>query len=470
MWLTIDKNIGISIIRQVYEQIKSMILEEKLLAGDKLPSTRWLSENLKVSRNVILESYSQLMAEGYVESKSGSCTIVSKGIRFKRDKIKVEEDSKSIEYKKGENNIIDFRSGIPALEMFPKKEWGRLCNNICKDVPYSAFRYCDAEGIIELRQALSKYLFRVRGISCRPEQIMIISGSTQGLSLISKLLYSEGCEIIVEDPIHYGLLNVISSCGYSINSVPVDSKGIITDMIKSDNNVGFAYVTPSHQFPLGSVLPIQRRIELIRFAEKKDCYIVEDDYDSEFRYEGQPINSLYELKPNRVIYIGSFSKILAPALRLGYMLLPEELIPKYLKLKMYTDVHTESISQLVLAQFINDGKLERHIWKMKKEYYKKRQALIGSLSYNFQDGYVVKGEAAGLHLVVQFKNISFTEQVLKKISKQKVKVYPVENYAIHKGRHGNEVILGYGHLSIDEIKDGIKRVKKGITDSSKNEN
>ena len=133
MWLTIDKNIGISIIRQVYQQIKSMILEEKLLAGEKLPSTRWLSENLKVSRNVILEAYAQLMAEGYVESKSGFGTIVSKGIRFKRDKIKVEEYSKSIQH--NDNNIIDFRSGIPALEMFPKKEWGRLFNKVCNDVP-----------------------------------------------------------------------------------------------------------------------------------------------------------------------------------------------------------------------------------------------------------------------------------------------------------------------------------------------
>ena len=144
------------------------------------------------------------------------------------------------------------------------------------------------------------------------------------------------------------------------------------------------------------------------------------------------------------------------------MILPEVLIPKYLSLKMYTDVHTESISQLVLAQFINDGKLEKHIWKMKKEYNKKRQVLINSLSCNFKDEYIIKGEAAGLHLVVQFKNISFTDQVLKEISKQKVKVYPVDNYAIHKGNHNNEVILGYGHLSIDEIEDGVKKVRKGI--------
>lgn len=462
MWLTIDKNSSVSLIRQVYEQIKLMILEGKILAEDKLPSTRWLSQNLNISRNVVLEAYDQLMAEGYIESRRGSGTVVAKGLYFKKVEVKKEKTYSSIEHKRKDSNLIDFRSGIPALDMFPKKEWGNLFKKICSELSYSALRYCEPEGIMELRQALSEYLFRVRGISCRPEQIMIISGSTQGLSLISKLLNSPTSEIIVEDPIHYGLLNVISVYGYSINPIPVDNRGIRTDMLKSSNKVGFVYVTPSHQFPLGGVLPIQRRIELVEFAEKSNCYIVEDDYDSEFRYEGQPLSSLYELEPDKVIYIGSFSKILAPALRLGYMILPDLLIPKYLKLKMYTDVHTESISQRVLAQFINDRKLEKHIWKMKKEYYKKRQVLIDSLNTNFRDEYVIKGHATGLHLVAEFKNVSFTEEVLQKIIQQKVKVYPVEKYAINKGRHRNKIILGYGHLSIGEIKEGVKRIKEGI--------
>lgn len=464
MWMSINKSADISLIRQVYEQIKSMILEEKLLAGDKLPSTRWLSNDLNISRNVILEAYAQLMVEGYTESKKGFGTIVSKGICLKKNQLKVEMQPKKIR-PANDCNIIDFRSGIPDLKMFPKEEWARLLNRICKDMHPSDFRYCGAEGRIELRQALSKYLLNVRGITCTPEQIMIISGSTQGLSLISKLLYSEGKEVIIEDPVHYGLLNVISSCGYSINPVPVDNKGIRTDMIKAGDNLGFMYVTPSHQFPLGGVLPIQRRVELIEFAEKRDCYIVEDDYDSEFRYNGQPISSLYELNPNRVIYIGSFSKILAPALRLGYMLLPESLISAYVSLKIHADVHTETISQLALAQFIEHRKLEKHIWKMKKEYCKKRQALINSLKSNFQDEFIIEGEAAGLHLVIEFKNVSFTKEILSKILKEKVKVYPVEKYAIHKGNHMNKIILGYGHLSIEEIQEGVKRIRKGIISS-----
>nr|WP_297428807.1 PLP-dependent aminotransferase family protein [Clostridium sp.] len=322
------------------------------------------------------------------------------------------------------------------------------------------FRYCDSEGVIELRQELSKYLFRTRGIQSKPEQIVIISGFTQGLSLIAKMLYKSDAEVIVEDPIHYGLLNVISACGYSINSIPVDNKGLKTEMMSPIGKVEFIYVTPSHQFPLGGVMSIQRRIDLVKFDEKNNCYIIEDDYDSEFRYEGQPISSLYELEPSKVIYVGSFSKILAPALRLGYMILPEELLDRYKKLKMYTDVHTESISQLALAEFISEGRLEKHIWKMKKEYSKKRQELIKSLDYYFPNKYIVKGQSADLHLVIEFEDITFNEEILEKIISEKVKVYPVEKHAINKGNHKNEIILGYGHFSIKEIEEGIKRIDK----------
>lgn len=458
MQIIIDKNSELPFIKQIYSQIRNMILEGKLKGEERLPSTRRLSYDLKVSRNVILEAYEELMAEGYIESRPGAGTFVTKELYFKRSKTNPKKNFHKIIHPKSSDDLIDFRSGIPALDMFPKKEWGSLFNKVYSNVEYSKLRYCEPGGTIELREAISKYLFRTRGINCIPEQIMIVSGSTQGLSLISKLLYSEGKEIIVEDPIHYGLLNVISNYGYSISPVEVDNKGIRADEIKTSNKVGFVYVTPSHQFPLGSVLPIQRRIELVKFAEEKNCYIVEDDYDSEIRYDGQQVSSLYELEPDRVIYIGSFSKILAPSLRLGYIILPDALVPKYLKLKMYTDVHTESMSQLVLAKFIDDGKLERHTWKMRKEYAKKRQAVIDGLYNNFLDGCEIEGQAAGLHLVVKFKKISFTNELMKKILQHKVKVYPVEKYAINKGRHKNEIVLGYGHLNVSEITEGIDRL------------
>ncbi|MHB8130018.1 MAG: aminotransferase-like domain-containing protein [Mobilitalea sp.] len=215
--------------------------------------------------------------------------------------------------------------------------------------------------------------------------------------------------------------------------------------------------TPSHQYPLGSILPIQRRVALIQYALENDCYIVEDDYDSEFRYEGQPVNSLYELNPNKVIYIGSFSKILAPAIRLGFILLPDELLSKYNSLKMYTDVHTEVLSQHVLAEFINNGGLEKHIWKMKKIYNQKRQHLIQELTTCFSKEFEVKGQAAGLHVLVHFHNVEFSKELIEKINSYHVIIYPVENFALQSfGYHKNEIILGYSHLSFSEITKGIQ--------------
>jgi GntR family transcriptional regulator/MocR family aminotransferase len=337
-----------------------------------------------------------------------------------------------------------------------------MYNKICSTSTDVVFGYGETEGTLELRTALRDYLLRARGISCRLEQIMITSGSTQGLSLISKLLYRPEAEVIVEDPLHAGLLEVILSNGYSINPVPVDNFGMKSDLLEAEERVSFVYVTPSHQFPLGGILPIKRRIELIRFAEKSNCYIVEDDYDSEIRYEGQPISSLYELEPNRVIYVGSFSKILAPAFRIGYLILPDTLIPEFMKLKRYNDVHTETITQLVLAQFIKEGKLEKHIWKMRKDYSKKRAVLIKSLELNFKGLFEVKGHAAGLHIVVDFKNVSFTEKILKDLESKGVKIYPVEKYAIEKGTHTGEIILGYGHLSIEAIIEGVNRIKEAF--------
>lgn len=354
---------------------------------------------------------------------------------------------------------IDFRSGVPDLTLFPRKEWARLYYNVCNDLPETALRYYPPAGIPELRNALSQYLNRIRGISCSPENIMIISGSTQGLSLISRLLSKEatGTQVIMEDPTHPGLRNVISNIGYHMDGIPADCFGIVTQNLKPSNNTAFIYTTPSHQYPLGGILPIQRRLDLIEYSLENDCYLVEDDYDSEFRFEGQPVSSLYELNPDKVIYIGSFSKILAPALRLGYMLLPDALLAKYKTLKMYSDVHTEAISQYVLAEFIQSGSLEKHIWKMKKLYNQKRKHLLQELSFYFEEEYEIKGQAAGLHVLVHFYQVNFTDELVKQINSNHVKIYPVENYAWQSfGKHTHEIILGYAHLSLSEISEGIQ--------------
>jgi GntR family transcriptional regulator/MocR family aminotransferase len=460
MWITIDKTSHIALSRQVYSQIKELILSGSLAANEKLPSTRSLSKELSLSRNTILESYDQLIAEGYLESKPGSGTTVANGIiKYKSTpSVNISSLAPTPVIKK---DYIDFRSGLPALDLFPQKKWAKLYSDICNTIPASAFDYCSPSGVWELRNSISKYLFRTRGIQCRPEQIMIVSGTTQGLFLISKILYKSDHKVLVEDPIHVGLLNTISSMGYDFVPIKADDKGMNTDLLKPYTNISFIYTTPSHQYPLGGILPIQRRLSLIQYACDNNCYIVEDDYDSEFRYEGAPVSSLYELNPNKVIYIGSFSKLLSPAIRLGFMLLPNELLDTYKPSKMYSDVHTEAISQYVLAEFINNGSLEKHIWKMKKIYAIRRNHLIKELNQYFRNEFQIKGQATGLHIVVAFKNITFTQSLVQQLLEQGIKIYPVEHYCIqNKEEHIHEIILGYAHLSLDQISTGIELLSK----------
>lgn len=457
MWLTIDQESTLSLSRQLYNKIKDIILEGKLLAGEKLPSTRALAQELHLSRNTVLEAYDQLIAEGYLEGRHGSGTVVAQGIQFKQQPASIPSPASTLTYRKDNDNRIDFRSGVPDLEQFPRREWAKLYQKVCYDIPNQDLRYHPPAGAGELSNAIAGYLLRNRGISCDPSEIMIVSGSTQGLSLIGKLLSGTRSEVIVEDPIHHGLLSVISASGYQITAVPADENGLDTSKLMPSSNTSFIYTTPSHQYPLGGILPIQRRQALIRYAQENDCYIVEDDYDSEFRYEGQPVNSLYELLPERVIYLGSFSKILAPALRLGYILLPKALYERYRLLKMYSDVHTEILSQYVLAEFINSGGLERHIRKMKKLYSSKRKQLLQELENYFPGEYEIKGHAAGLHVLVHFHYISFTKELMEQLRIRQIRVYPVEDFAVeHLHRHENEVILGYSHLSQSEISTGIQ--------------
>jgi GntR family transcriptional regulator / MocR family aminotransferase len=458
LWINIDKESEISLVMQVYKGIKSYILDCKLVAGQKLPSTRSLAMQLGISRNVILDVYEQLTAEGYVESKHGSGTRVADGVGLNRLPNKVYPQLLAREGKNSEDGLIDFRSGVPALELFPKKEWGKLLKEACDEASIQFLGYNSPEGIMELRREISEYLFRVRGIDCLPEQIFITSGATQGASLISKLLYNPDASINVEDPTNKGIFKVISS-GYGINTIPVDSEGLMTEFLNEDSNVAFTYVTPSHQFPLGGILSAKRRIELINYARETKSYIIEDDYDSEFRYDGHPVSSIFELDPQRVIYIGSFSKIFAPALRLGYVILPDSLSKSFTKIKVFSDVHTEAFVQIAMAKYIKNGSLLRHINKMKKVYVKRRKVLIEELKANFESKVIISGKSTGLHIVAEFLKYEFSESFVQKAIRHGVRVYPVEYHAIKKGNHTNKLLMGYGHLSEACIKEGILRLK-----------
>jgi GntR family transcriptional regulator/MocR family aminotransferase len=461
IWVPLNRTLDIPLTKQIYEQLRERILNNDLKAGQRLASTRQLSNELKVSRNIVLDAYEQLYAEGFIEGLHGSGTYVAEGASLKQGKdIELPTLSVNNSNLHQEEGVVNFRSGIPALDLFPRKVWGTLAKRICSETSHNSFGYDSPEGRLELREVLSEYLLRMRGVRCHPDQLVITSGATQGLSLVAKLLTSPNDEVIIEDPITHEIQTIFQSQGASLYPVPVDQDGMMTNKLPLNRKPSFIFVTPSHQFPLGGTLPIQRRIKLIEFARNNDCFIVEDDYDSEFRYEGSPISSLQGLDQDRTIYIGTFSKILSPALRLGYLILPPNLIEKCRNLKWFSDLHTPSLDQLILADFIKEGYLERHILKMKKIYKKKRDVLKIFLNATFRDAVDIYGDSTGLHIVVRFKGISFTDKLLNELKKNKVKVYPVKLHTMKKGGYNDCLILGYGNLSEEQIERGIMKIKE----------
>jgi len=460
LWIPIDRSLDIPLFRQVYLQIREQILNGDLQSEEKLPSTRELSSELNVSRNVILEAYDQLLAEGFLVAKRGAGTFVAEGAFLEQHK-----KAPLFHWSEDENNedhIINFRSGIPSLDLFPRKTWAKLSHSTWNEASPSTFGYDLPEGRQELRQVLSRYLLKTRGVDCHPEQIVITSGATQALTLVSKLLLSPDDTVIMEDPITNDIQTIFKTSGALLYPIPVDEYGMKTSLLPLNNIPRFIFVTPSHQFPLGGTLPIQRRIQLINYSRKTNCYLVEDDYDSEFRYEGPPVSSLQGLEPERVLYIGSFSKILSPALRMGYLILPSHLIEKCRSLKWFSDLHTPSLNQLILARFIDDGYLERHISKMKKIYKSRRNFLIHCLKTTFSNKVNIIGYSTGLHLIVEITDSHFSKELIGEIEQIGVKVYPVEDHTIKKGKHLNRIIIGYGHLKNEEIKEGVRRLHQAI--------
>lgn len=441
--------------------MRTAILEGRIKAGEKVPSTRELALRLGVSRNVVLEAYDLLIAEGYLEGRHGSGTSVAEGIFLEGTNATRGVPTCSVRLERPKDRI-DFRSGVPALDLFPLRQWGQLLHSVCLDALPAELTYDRPEGRIELRQGIANHLYKSRGIRCNPESLFITSGATQGLSITARILFSPGSIAAVEDPLNDGMRQIFAYSGYQLYPVPVDGLGISVDLLPTNQQIRFIYVTPSHQFPLGGLLPIQRRIGLIDYARRMGCYIIEDDYDSEFRYSGQPVSSLLELAPDRVIYIGSFSKILAPALRLGFVILPPELVGPYQRLKRVTDVHTSLWEQLALGRFIEKGGLERQITALRKVYGRRRNCLIQALELCFPGQVRILGDATGLHLIAEFNDYQFPTEVIGRIKKFGVKVYSVDQHAIQKGVHLHQVILGYGHLKEEQIQEGVRRLHEAL--------
>ncbi len=476
MWLSLDRSAKTPLIRQLYLGLRQQILQGNLAAGTKLPATRALATQLHVSRNVVLEAYEQLVAEGYLEGRPGAGTYVAAGATWSRfcqselvqselvqselalselalsERVPLPAPSSGVN---PDDSVlpIDFRSGIPALDQFPRKRWGQIARQVCLETTPTSFSYGSPAGQMELRTVLAAYLQRTRGVVCQPDQIVITAGAAQAFGLVVKLLAGPGDRVALEDPGPLEVRQIFRAAGVELQPVPVDQRGLQTQYLSCLPSPRFVLVTPSHQFPLGSLLTIQRRIELLDFARISGCLIVEDDYDSEFRFEGTPVGAMQGLDPERVIYIGTFSKILSPALRLGYLVLPPAYVQDCLKLKWLSDLHNSALDQLTLARFIQSGQFDRHVEQMRQLYRQRRNALRQALQDQFGERVTISGDSTGLHLIAGFAGIAFTAPLLQKL--QQVKIYPVSAYAADPSQFQEQIILGYGNLTIPEIQAGI---------------
>ncbi|SMD03103.1 PLP-dependent aminotransferase family protein [Sporomusa malonica] len=458
MWgIELQRKNEVSLARQIYQVMRDQMTTGQLKPGEALPATRVMAKQLSVSRNTVYEAYEMLSAEGYLVTRQGSQTRVAEGLRLEKPAPVREDLSSSVQ--PAYEYLADFRTGQPDLQRFPRHLWLQLLRTATESFPAKQWGYTGPEGLPDLREELAAWLFRSRGLVVHPQDIFITAGATQALHLLAELLFEEGREILVEDPCHIGMLHVLQGKGFKIRPIPVDNHGIQTQYLDGSNACA-AYVTPSHQFPLGGILPAGRRAELIQFARDNDLYLIEDDYDSEFRYKGTPVAPLCSMDPGRVIYVGTFSKILFPAIRIGYVVLPRQLQTRWRHLRTHTDVQNPPFEQAALAEYLRTRKLDRHVQKMRKLYGQRRQTLLQMFEEVFGKTWSALGDAAGLHIVLQFPGMTFDQTFAQHCKECGIYITPVEYHSIHKGMHLDKLLLGYGHLEADEIRKGILLLHK----------
>ena len=457
----IDKELSVSAAKQLAQQIRSAVLSGVLPAGEKMPPTRSLAAELHIARNTVIEVYEQLLSEGYLVSKVGSGTFVARLGTLPLPRTMPPELGHS-SGRKPKKNLIVFDPGSPDCTAFPQALWARLIKEACLDADNSTFGYpSTGAGTAALQAALCSYLYRMKGIMCSEAQVVIVPGTYNALQLIAKVLYRESCTAAVEDPCMPFVRQAFTESGYGLIPIEVDAYGMITDKLNPRDSVRAIYVVPSHQFPIGGVLPAARRVELLQYAAEKDAYVIEDDYDGEIRYEGEPIQPLHRLNAEHVIYLGSFSKIFSPALRIAYLILPWQLKDKVVRRMELANIWSGIIEQLALARLLEERLLDKHIYRTKKLYEAKRRLLMHCLRQEFGEQVNVSGENAGMHLLASFDR-PLTSEDFHRFTELGVEVDGVESFALTKGSHCHQLVLGYGNLNEQQIHEGVLRLKRAL--------
>lgn len=473
-----------ALYQQLHRALREAILERHLAPDQRLPSTRTLAAELKVSRNTVLQAVEHLMAEGYVAGRVGSGTYVASvlpralpaeplhaedqpppRLSDAAKRMTVQATPGRATWAPGSDSLpFDFRYGEPAYADLPIDTWSLLLGRRARRLSAKRLSYQAPGGSPELREALAAYLGRARGVVCVPDQVIVTNGSQQAIDLTARLLVNPGDPVVLEEPHYTGFSYCLHAVGAQIHSVPVDDYGLRTPDLEAIPSARLVCVTPSHQYPQGSTMSLQRRLALLDWAVRRDAYILEDDYDGEFRFEGKPIESLQSLDRNgRVIYVGTASKMLFPALRIGWVVAPTPLVAYYRSAKALGDTGTPPIAQQALADFISEGHLERHVRRARIHAGKRRSALLAALHKELPGRTRALGANAGLHLLLQLPEVAAEDlSRLREACRQRgVGVYPATQYYERPPAYA-EFLLGYASLDQEAIGQGVALLREAI--------
>jgi GntR family transcriptional regulator / MocR family aminotransferase len=496
LWVKLDGEGALH--RQLYRALRVAILDGRIGPQERLPSTRAFARELGLSRNTVLQAIDQLVAEGYAAGRVGSgtyvATMVPRSAPTRRERIVAPGEMAgvgagpngdqtprlsaagrrlSLVAQPGraswnpwpERLPYDFRYGEPSFSDLPMDTWSRLLGRRARRLSSRRLAYQPPGGAVELREALAGYLGRARGVVCSPDQIIIVHGSQQAVDLVARLLVDPGDPVVLEEPHYTGFSICLHAAGARLVHIGVDEHGLRTDELDGVVDARLVCVTPSHQYPTGGVLSLPRRLALIDWAARHESYVLEDDYDGEFRYDGKPIECLQSLdRSGRVIYSGTSSKILFPSLRIGWIVAPPALAPYLLNAKALCDTGTATLEQYVLADFIAEGHLERHARKARLRVAGKRAILLDSAQRELGERVRVRGASAGLHVLLEIPDLSARDVTRLRHACRElgVGVYPAAPFYAEPPAHA-ELLLGYAALSEETIREGIKRFGQALS-------
>jgi GntR family transcriptional regulator / MocR family aminotransferase len=488
-FMALDESSDVPLYRQIYEAIRLTILNGGLPSKSRLPASRALADQLGVARTTVINAYEQLLAEGYLEGKAGAGTFVAEHLpeeflqtsSFERledqqnplaRKVNLSDygrrlanNSGIILLHHGTTALLPFQHGVPAINEFPFAVWARIAQKLHRKPSGAILSYGDSFGFQSLRDAIATHLGSARGVRCVAEQIIITNGTQQALDLIGRIFLANNNEVCIEDPGYLGARDSFAAAGARIVPVPIGAEGFDVQQAQTQSRkVRLVYVTPSHQYPLGITMSLARRLALLEWARERDAFVIEDDYNSEYRYAGRPLASLQGLdRDGRVIYLGTFSKTIFPALRVGYLVLPADLVDLFAAARALIDLHSPLIDQAILAEFIAEKHFSRHVRRMRSIYEERQQVLVEEARKNLKGILEVAPAQAGMHLIGWLREGISDREVSRRAAKVDLNIAPVSTYCLSTKLRGG-LLLGYTAYDEKQIKQGVKKLARVLNE------